>query len=49
MADYVRDGRVHYREDRWTGLEQAPQAFSAMLTGANFGKTIVVVGAEALD
>jgi NADPH-dependent curcumin reductase CurA len=44
MADYVRDGRVQYREHRWRGLDQAPTAFMAMLSGGNFGKTIVEVG-----
>ncbi len=46
MGDYVRDGRVTYREDRWEGLARAPEAFSAMLQGGNFGKTIVTVAAE---
>lgn len=48
MADYVSRGLVQYREDRWQGLDQAPTAFSAMLSGGNFGKTIVVVGPEAV-
>lgn len=43
MGEYVRAGRVFYKEDRWPGLGQAPAAFSAMLAGRNFGKTIVVV------
>ena len=43
MGEYVRAGRVFYKEDRWPGLDQAPAAFSAMLAGRNFGKTIVVV------
>ena len=47
MGEYVRDGLVHYREDRWQGLENAPQAFSAMLQGGNFGKTLVVVAEES--
>jgi len=46
MSAYIAQGKVTYREDRWDGLEQAPQAFAAMLRGDNFGKTIVVVGAE---
>lgn len=46
MADYVVDGRVQYREDRWAGLDCAPEAFAAMLQGGNFGKTIVVVDEE---
>jgi NADPH-dependent curcumin reductase CurA len=37
MADWIRDGRVRYREDVWPGLEQAPRAFRAMLEGRNFG------------
>ncbi|XOV85762.1 MAG: NADP-dependent oxidoreductase [bacterium] len=48
MADYVTRGLVQYREDRWQGLEQAPAAFSAMLSGGNFGKSIVVAGPEAV-
>ena len=44
MADWVRDGRIKYKEDLWPGLEQAPTAFRAMLEGGNFGKTLVGVG-----
>ena len=46
MGAYVRDGLVQYREDRWHGLQRAPEAFAAMLQGGNFGKTIVEVSAE---
>ena len=46
MADWIRDGRVKYREDIWEGLEQAPAAFSAMLAGRNFGKTLVRVSED---
>jgi NADPH-dependent curcumin reductase CurA len=49
MAAYVADKRVIYREDRWDGLENAPQAFRAMLAGGNFGKTIVVVGDDPTE
>ena len=44
MAAWVRDGRIKYKEDLWSGLEQAPKAFRAMLEGGNFGKTLVGVG-----
>jgi NADPH-dependent curcumin reductase CurA len=44
MAGWVREGKVKYKEDLWPGLEQAPAAFQAMMTGGNFGKTIVGVG-----
>jgi NADPH-dependent curcumin reductase CurA len=46
MADWIRDGRVRYREDVWPGLEQAPRAFRAMLEGRNFGKTLVGVATD---
>lgn len=46
MSDYVKDDRVVYKEDRWEGIEAAPEAFGAMLTGGNFGKTIVVVSED---
>lgn len=44
MAVWIGDGLVKYKEDLWHGLDHAPEAFSAMLTGKNFGKTIVAVG-----
>lgn len=44
MTDWIRAGKVKYKEDLWPGLEQAPRAFRAMLEGGNFGKTLVGVG-----
>ena len=41
MAGWVRAGEVRYREDTWSGIERAPEAFAAMLRGDNFGKTLV--------
>ncbi|MEM7077599.1 MAG: NADP-dependent oxidoreductase [Pseudomonadota bacterium] len=43
MAAHIQDGAVRYKEHFWAGLEQAPEAFAAMLTGDNFGKSIVTV------
>jgi NADPH-dependent curcumin reductase CurA len=43
MADWLRAGRIRYREDIHVGLETAPAAFRAMLEGGNFGKTLVAV------
>ena len=43
MAEWIRDGLVKYREDLWEGLENTPNAFSAMLRGGNFGKTLILV------
>lgn len=39
----VAEGRIRYREDVTDGLESAPAAFLDMLTGRNFGKTLVRV------
>src|SRR5262245_25395620 len=41
----IADGRIRYREDFVDGLENAPEAFTGMLEGHNFGKLIVRVGA----
>jgi hypothetical protein len=46
MAAWIREGQIKYKEDLWPGLEQAPQAFRAMLEGGNFGKTLVGVGED---
>jgi NADPH-dependent curcumin reductase CurA len=46
MAEWIREGRIVYREDVWTGLERAPEAFAAMLHGGNFGKTLVAVSED---
>jgi NADPH-dependent curcumin reductase CurA len=46
MGGWVRDGLVKYREDVWGGLEKAPEAFSALLSGGNFGKTLVQVAED---
>jgi len=43
MSDLLKDNKIYYREDVWFGLEQAPAAFSAMLKGDNFGKTLIAV------
>jgi NADPH-dependent curcumin reductase CurA len=41
MAQWIRDGKVKYREDIVEGLEKAPEAFIGMLQGKNFGKLVV--------
>ncbi len=46
MAGWIADGHIVYREDVWEGLEKAPEAFSAMLKGGNFGKTLVAVAED---
>jgi len=39
----VASGEIHYREDIVEGLEKAPEAFIAMLSGGNFGKLLVKI------
>ena len=46
MSELVARGEVRYREDRRAGIAVAPDAFADMLTGGNFGKTLVVVADE---
>jgi NADPH-dependent curcumin reductase CurA len=42
-GEWVRTGRLKYREDVADGLEQAPAAFLGLLQGKNFGKMLVRV------
>ena len=44
MAEWIRTGQLKYKEDVVDGLENAPEAFIGMMTGANFGKLLVRVG-----
>jgi NADPH-dependent curcumin reductase len=44
MPQWIKDGRIKYREDIAQGLENAPQAFIGLLQGKNFGKQLVRVG-----
>ena len=43
VGEWVRTGRVKYREDIVDGLENAPASFLGMLQGKNFGKMLVRV------
>jgi NADPH-dependent curcumin reductase CurA len=54
-ADFLREvgagianGRIRYREDIVDGLENAPEAFIAMLDGRNFGKLIMRVAVDTI-
>jgi NADPH-dependent curcumin reductase CurA len=42
-GEWVRGGRLKYREDIVDGLENAPSAFLGLLQGKNFGKLLVRV------
>jgi NADPH-dependent curcumin reductase CurA len=43
VGEWVRSGRLKYREDVVEGLENAPSAFLGLLQGKNFGKLLVKV------
>jgi len=46
MAQWLRKGKVKYREDVVDGLNNAVKAFKGLFHGRNFGKLIVRVNAE---
>ena len=46
MGQWLRDGRLRYREDVREGLENAPAAFIGLLGGENFGKLLVRVAPD---
>jgi NADPH-dependent curcumin reductase CurA len=43
MTRWMAQGKISYKEDIIDGLENAPQAFLGLFTGANFGKLVVRV------
>ena len=46
LGEWVRQGKLKYREDIADGLDSAPAAFIGMLQGKNLGKQLVRVGPE---
>lgn len=44
MTPWVSEGKIKYREQIVDGLENAPDAFTGLLEGKNFGKLVVRVG-----
>jgi NADPH-dependent curcumin reductase CurA len=44
--EWVRDGRLRYRETVVDGIENAPRAFLGLLRGENIGKMLVKVGPD---
>ena len=41
MGAWVKDGKIRYREEMISGLEQAPGAFIGLLKGDAFGKRVI--------
>lgn len=48
VGNWLRAGRIKYREDVVEGLENAPEAFIGMLKGRNFGKMLVRMGRASI-
>jgi len=46
MGEWVRSGRIKYKEDIVEGIDNAPRAFIGLLRGENFGKLQVKLGPE---
>ncbi len=44
MSSWIKDGKIHYREEIIDGLENAPTAFIGLLRGKSFGKRVIRVG-----
>jgi NADPH-dependent curcumin reductase CurA len=40
---WLKEGKIKFREDITEGLENAPNAFERLMSGQNFGKTIIKV------
>ncbi|TYB89880.1 NADP-dependent oxidoreductase [Oceaniovalibus sp. ACAM 378] len=45
MGDWVKQGKIQYREEMIDGLEQAPAAFVGLLNGEAFGKRVIKLSA----
>jgi NADPH-dependent curcumin reductase CurA len=41
MSDWLKDGKIMFREDIVDGLENVPQALIGLLEGKNFGKLVI--------
>ncbi len=44
LSAWLRQDKIHYREDVVVGLENTPRAFIGMLQGRNMGKQLVKLG-----
>jgi NADPH-dependent curcumin reductase CurA len=46
VGQWIREGRLNYREDVREGLEGAPDAFIGLLEGENFGKLMIRLASD---
>ena len=46
LLEWIRAGKLHYREDILDGLEQAPDAIAGLYRGENLGKRLIRIADE---
>lgn len=46
MGKWVKEEKIHYREQLVDGFDNAPQALIGLLEGKNFGKVVVRLGPD---
>ena len=46
MGRWVKEGKIHYREQVTEGLDAAPEELIGLLEGKNFGKVVIRVAAD---
>ncbi len=49
LAEWLREGRLKYRETVVDGIENTPRAFIGLFSGENIGKMLVRVSAEGAE
>ncbi|MCL4799455.1 MAG: NADP-dependent oxidoreductase [Burkholderiales bacterium] len=47
LVEWVRSGKIRYREDILEGIERAPGAIAGLYRGENLGKRLIRIAAEA--
>lgn len=46
MGGWIADGKIHWKETVYDGLEKAPDAFIGLFSGENFGKALVRISPD---
>ena len=46
MSQWLKDGKIKFKEDITEGLENAPRELIGLLKGANFGKKVIQVSSD---
>ena len=48
LTDWVRAGKIRYREDVLEGIEQAPGSIAGLYRGENLGKRLIRIAPESV-